>query len=276
MKDVSIVIVNYRMKEDIEKCLRSLYRDLIGSRLSVQVVVVDNNSGDDIGTCIKEKYPEIYFIPLKENSGFGKANNIGMEAVKATYYFALNPDTIFLEGQRTVDRLYECMESRPAVGLMGPKVVYPDGSLQYSCWRFPTFWQPLYSRSRFGKSGRGKKYLHSFLMKDFDHERTTPVDAIMGSAMFIRHTARADVGGFDERYWMYFEDIDWSRRMWEAGWPVYYVHDIVLQHAHGRGSAKVPGVVRPLVKNRLARVHFMSWLKYMWKWRGNNRHYRRT
>ena len=67
---------------------------------------------------------------------------------------------------------------------------------------------------------------------------------------------------------MYAEDSDWCRRMWEAYWPVYYVHDIVIKHAHGRGSAKVPGIFKALIKNKLARIHLSSWLKYMWKWRG--------
>jgi len=89
----------------------------------------------------------------------------------------------------------------------------------------------------------------------------------MGSAMFVRNKAVKEVGLFDERYWMYAEDSDWCRRMWEMHWPVYYVHDIVVKHTHGRGSAKVPGIFKALLKNKLARVHLISWFKYMWKWR---------
>ncbi|PIR77637.1 MAG: hypothetical protein COU30_01320, partial [Candidatus Magasanikbacteria bacterium CG10_big_fil_rev_8_21_14_0_10_38_6] len=93
-------------------------------------------------------------------------------------------------------------------------------------------------------------------------------------AMFVRGTAYKEIGGFDDRFFMYFEDIDWSLRMWEAHWPVYYTHDIVLTHIHGKGSAKVPGVINALLKNKLARIHFKSWLQYMWKWRGNNKYYK--
>ena len=96
----------------------------------------------------------------------------------------------------------------------------------------------------------------------------------MGSAMFARKEALGEVGLFDERFWMYYEDIDWCLRMWEAGWPVYYLHDIVIMHAHGRGSAKVPGVMKALLKNKLARVHLSSWLKFMWKWRGSSKYYK--
>ncbi len=272
MKDIAVIIVNYKMKAPIERCIASLMEDIKTSALSVQVVVVDNASDDGIESYLKSAYPEVRCIPLTENKGFGAAQNIGMSAVPATYYFALNPDTEFIE-PRTLQRLYEWMESHPRVGMVGPKIFYPDKTLQYSCWRFPTFWQPLFSRTTLGNKGIGKKRADHFLMKDFSHNETRPVDALMGSAMFVRGRAIQDVGMFDERFWMYFEDIDWSRSMWEAGWPVYYVHDICIQHTHGRGSAKVSGVIQSLLKNKLTRIHVMSWLAYMWKWRHNNVYY---
>jgi GT2 family glycosyltransferase len=81
------------------------------------------------------------------------------------------------------------------------------------------------------------------------------------------------IGWFDDRYFMYLEDADWCRRMWEANWPVYYVHDIVIMHMHARGSSKVPGIFQALFKNKLARIHMMSWFKYLWKWRNNHKYY---
>lgn len=274
MKHINIVIVNYKMKEDIAKCLASLYQDIENSELQVGIVVVDNNSNDGIDTFLAEKYPDVRVILQKENLGFGKSQNRGIKEIEALYYFALNPDTVFPVGQRILDRMYQYMESHPRIGMIGPKIVYPDGSLQYSCYRFPNFWQPVFSRTKLGKKGRGEKISNHFLMKDFNHSETRPVDWIMGSAMFVRSSAISEVGVFDDRFWMYAEDCDWCRRMWESGWPVYYVHDIIIEHAHGRGSAKVPGVVKALLKNKLARVHLLSWFKYMWKWRGNNRFYK--
>lgn len=267
MPDVSIIIVNYKMKADIEQCLRSLYQDSAGSSYEVRVVVVDNHSEDGIEAWLKETYPQVTCIPLSENAGFGKAQNIGMKALAARYYFILNPDTVFLPSGRTIHRLVAWMDAHPKVGMVGPKIVYPNGALQSSCWRFPHLLQPLFSRSAWGKKGKGKKISDRFHMADWDHNRTQPVDCLMGSALFVRVKATETVGLFDEQYWMYFEDIDWCRRMWDAGWPVYYVHDVTLQHTHSRGSAKVPGLVAPLFKNSLARVHLVSWLKYVWKWR---------
>lgn len=273
MYDVSIVIVNYKMKADIEKCLASLWPDFASDNLKVQVVVVDNASGDGVEQFLKLRYPSVRCIMLPANRGFGMATNQGIKAVDAKYYFILNPDTYFAPDTHVVTKLYNWLEAHSRVGLAGPKIFYPDGSLQYSCYRFPTFWQPLFSRTKLGLKGSGKIVNDHALMKDFDHDKTQPVDWLMGSAMFARGAALQQVGVFDDRFFMYYEDSDLCRRFWEAGWPVYYVHDIVLTHAHGRGSAKVPGVVRAIIKNKLARVHIMSWLKYMWKWRGNYKYY---
>ncbi len=274
MKDINIVIVNYKMKENIEKCLTSLYQDLEGSTLDIAIVIVDNASGDNIKQFLQEKFPKVICIEQKENCGFGISQNLGMKAVEAKYYFALNPDTQFHVGQKTLQRLYDFMEHNPKVGMIGPKLVYPDGSLQYSCWRFPPLLQPFYQRTKLGKTNHGQKRVAFHHMKDFDHNATRPVDALMGSAMFVRKQALDTVGGFDERFFMYYEDIDWSRRMWEAHYPVYYVHDIILTHIHGRGSAKIPGIINALLKNKLARIHVTSWFKYLWKWRGKNQYYK--
>lgn len=274
MKDVAIVIVNYKMKDLIDKCLETLFSDIEGSGLDISVVVVDNNSNDGVKEFLSDRYPSVSCISQKTNPGFGTSQNVGMKSVVAKYYFVLNPDTEFLPGQHTMQRLYEYMEQHSRVGMIGPKIVYPDGSLQYSCWRFPSVLQPFYNRTKLGKFSRGKIHNAYHMMKDFDHEKTIPVDALMGSAMFVRGDAIESVGRFDERFWMYYEDIDWCIRMWEAHWPVYYVHDIVLQHLHGRGSAKIPGLFNAFFKNKLFRVHVRSWVRYMWKWKGIKKYYR--
>ncbi len=273
MFDVVVTMVNTNEKDAIDACLSSLYKDIQDSSLSVGIVIVDNASEEDIGPMLESKYPDVQLIRQEENEGFGKSHNKAIRSVESTYYFVLNPDTYFSEGERMIERMYAFMESHRKIGMIGPKIFYPDGSLQYSCFRFPTFLQPVYSRTKLGQKGKGKDIADAFLMKDFDHNKTMPVDWIMGSAMFVRKAAIDDVGAFDDRYWMYAEDSDWCRRMWEGGWPVYYVHDVTIEHVHGRASAKVPGIINALIKNKYARVHLSSWIKYFWKWRGNHKYY---
>lgn len=261
------------MAAEIERCLSSLLSDLSGSGLTFNITVTDNDSRDRFAEEAAAKFPAVKILKQTDNLGFGKAHNLALNGAAAKYHFILNPDTRFLPGQKTVRALYDFMEAHPKIGLIGPKLVYPDGSLQYSCYRFPFFLQPVFSRTRLGQTRRGKKFVDHYLMKDFDHRDIRPVDWVMGSAMFIRAAALEKVGGFDERYWMYAEDSDLCRRFWEAGYPVYYVPTVTLEHVHGRGSAQVPGVIWPMIKNNLARAHVLSWLKYIYKWRGNLKYY---
>ncbi|OGL88509.1 hypothetical protein A3H75_02630 [Candidatus Uhrbacteria bacterium RIFCSPLOWO2_02_FULL_51_9] len=266
MDDIAVTIVNYKMKEDTAQCLDSLFADIAGSALRVRVVVLDNASGDNIAGYLAVHFPAVSCITLSKNIGFGAGQNKAMASAPAKYYFLVNPDIVFPENGHVLERLYVWMENHPKVGMAGPQLLNRDGTLQYSCYRFPRFFaQPA---RRLGLSARYRsmaRQVDEFLMKDFDHTRTQPVDWIMGSAMFVRGSAVAQVGAFDERFFMYFEDCDWCRRFWEAGWPVYYAHDIRLTHGHRRASATVPGL-KAILLNPLTRIHIKSWLKYFWKW----------
>ncbi len=273
MFDINVVIVNYNSKEKILKCLESLFCD--NQNMNLHITVVDNSSSDNIEGDLLNKYSNINlrFIKNIKNFGFAKAQNRGISNIEAKYHFVLNPDTIFIEGQNVIKRMYSFMENNPKVGIAGPKIVYPDGKRQNSCYRFPNFFQPLYSRTKLGKIGGGKKIADDYVMNDFEHDETIPVDWIMGAAMFVRQSAIDEVGMFDERFWMYAEDSDWCRRMWDKGWYVYFIHDVLIKHDHGRGSAKTTGILKSLLKNKLARAHLKSWFQYMWKWRRTNKYH---
>lgn len=261
-----MTIVNYKMKEDTARCLASLFRDSAESALRIRVVVVDNASHDDIADYLKLNFPQVRCIVLPKNIGFGGGQNAAMEAAPARYYFLVNPDIEFPADGHVLRRLFDWMEANPKVGMVGPQLLNRDGSLQYSCYRFPRFFaQPARRLGLHARYRWAARDVDEFLMKDFDHARTQPVDWIMGSAMFLRGAAIAQAGMFDERFFMYFEDCDWCRRFWESGWPVYYTHDIRLTHGHRRASAAVPGL-KAVLLNPLTRIHIKSWLKYFWKW----------
>ncbi|MFA7653537.1 MAG: glycosyltransferase family 2 protein [Candidatus Magasanikbacteria bacterium] len=273
MLDVCVSLVNTGEKKEIENAIRTLLADSQNNGLNLGFVIVDNASNDEVES-LARAFSNLKIIKQEENFGFGRSHNRTFTEVKAKYYFVLNPDTEFPIGQNFLRKLYDFMEAHPKIGMVGPKIIYPDGNLQYSCYRFPSFWQPIFSRTQWGRRGRGKEMSDRFLMKDFDHKETMPVDWVMGSAMMARGQAVDEVGGFDDWFFMYAEDSDWCRRMWEKGWAVYYVSDVYLKHTHGRASARVHGVISALIKNRYARHHLISWLKYFWKWRGNHKYYR--
>ena len=278
MKDINIVLVNYKCKDDILCAVKSLFLDIKNSFYNIQLTVVDNTQNiDGIKNELASNFPSVKYISTEKNLGFGKANTLGFKTTPARYYFALNRDTKISPDSNTVDKIIDYMDKNYKIGCIGPKLINSDGSLQYSCYRFdlPSIMiKPLRQLGLDKKYKWIKKHTDKLIMKDFDHNSTRPVDWVLGAAMVVRKEVVDDVGFFDDRYFMYMEDCDWCRQMWEKNWPIYYVHDIVIEHKYARESAKVPGVFKALLKNKLARYHLVSWLRFLLKWRGTNKYYR--
>ncbi|MBI5222753.1 MAG: glycosyltransferase family 2 protein [Candidatus Magasanikbacteria bacterium] len=278
MNDINIVLLNYLCKNDIIRAVDSLVRDIADCPYSARITVTDNSENrDGLKEELKAKFsmPFVKYINCGGNIGFGKGNTVGFKDTPARYYFALNRDTIIPENSRVIERLIKYMDDHPRIGCIGPKLVNLDGSLQYSCYRFdlPSILiKPLKQISFDRKYKWVKKHADKLIMKDFDHNETRPVDWVLGAALVVRKEVVDRIGWFDDRYFMYIEDCDWCHTMWEHGWPVYYVHDIVIKHMHARESAKVPGIIKALFRNKLARIHLNSWIRYLWKWRGKHKY----
>ena len=211
----------------------------------------------------------IIFVDAGANVGFGRGNNLGLKQFDAHYYFIANPDLVFLENHpHTLERLYQFMEEHQKVGMVAPRLQLPNGETQPSCLRFPRFLdQPIHRLGLHKKYDWARKRVENLHMKDFDHGKTQPIDWATGAALFARGAWAKQIGFFDERYFMYFEDTDFCRKFWSHGWPVYYKGDTMVQHGHERASAKVPGL-KAVLLNPLTRVHIASLIKYAWKWRG--------
>lgn len=270
MFDIVTVTVNYKMRDKAFAMLRSLFCDMQGASLKIQPVVVDNGSHDDIKDALMKEFGQrVVFIDAGANVGFGKGNNLALRQFDAKYYFIANPDLVFLENQpRATERFYQFMEENPKIGIVAPRLMLLDGQIQPSCMRFPNFFdQPIYRLNLHKKYDWARKRVEYLHMKDFDHTKTQPIDWATGAALFVRGSMLKEVGLFDERYFMYFEDTDLCRKFWSRGWPVYYKGDIIIQHGHERASAKIHGL-KAILLNPFTRVHVASLLKYSWKWRG--------
>lgn len=272
---LSIIIVNY----NTGPLTRALIESLLSQTLprGTEIIVVDNDSKDDSVPLLKADFPEITVIENTKNVGLAAGVNTALKVAKGTYYLILNPDMIALPG--SVTTLVEFMDQNPDVGMAGGKLISPNGELQYSCYRFYRFMTILYRRTFLGKSVRGRKETYRFLMKDFDHESARDVDWLMGACLIVRAKAVGEVdawklpemankfaGGMDERFFLYFEDVDWCRRIWEAGWRVTYVPQAVFSHFHQRSSER--GAILGIITNRTTREHIKSAIKYFWKYRG--------
>lgn len=276
MKDVNIVYVNYLLKDELLRSLDSLLSDLRASGLDAAVTVVDNSMNKDNLRQALSAYPTVNYVLPQKNLGFGKGNNFGFRQTEARYCLFLNPDTEIPANSQTIGRMVKFLNENHKIGCLGVKILNFDDSIQHNCYRFdlPSILIKPFKQINLDKKYKWiKKHADKLEMKDFNHNQTRPVDWVLGAALMVRQEVFKEVGCFDERYFMYMEDCDLCRAMWEKGRPVYYLHDIVIRHAHNRDSAKVPGIFRAFLKNKMARVHFISWLKYLWKWRGQHKYY---
>jgi len=262
--DLSIIIVNYQDKDKLSRCLDSIRQADLGG-LSYEVILVDNASGDDLSG-LSTGQANWRLIQSPKNLGMGGGNNLGIGEAAGEYILILNPDTIIRKDAIPV--LWRYLKEHPDTGLVGPKLLYPDGQLQHSCSRFPDFFMPVLRRTFMGDFF--KSWRDRFTMNDFDHSSIREVDWLMGSCLMFRKQIPLVSGGifsplFDERYFMYFEDTDLCRQAWTKGLKVIYNPEAVLTHDHKRQSARYPWY-QAVFKDRLARQHILSWLRYFAKW----------
>ncbi len=256
---LSIVILNYKNAGLVRQAVRGLQS--LNLSLSYELIVVDNASHDGLGEWLAQNYPTIKFISLSVNRGYSAGNNAGIREAQGEYILILNPDVVVTQGQPT--QLVGFMDKHPQVGLAGPKLINPDGSLQYSVYTFPNFLLPLLRRTFLGRCRYFADRVRSYQMMDWSHLDNRPVDWLLGASLIIRRRALAQVGLLDERYFLYVEDTDWCRRFWQAGWQVYYIAEVSLTHFHERLSAQAgPSALF----KKITWVHISSWLKYFRKW----------
>jgi len=266
MIDLSVVIVNYNNRGLLRQCLRSLIKNLQNNKLKYKIVVVDNKSSDNSVDMVREEFPMVRLILSEKNLGYAKGVNIGLRSIEGRYYLILNMDTTIVQ-KDAISNMVDFMDSHPSIGLAGPKLINPNGSIQVSCCRFPKLMYPIFRRTFFRHLYFSKKLLSEYLMLDWKHDSSQPVDWVIGTGMIIRNEAIKQVGLMDERFFMYFEDVDWCRRFWENNWQVYYISSVQIVHYYSRDSAKKMGVVS--LFNRQTRIHIISWFKYFLKYPKN-------
>lgn len=261
MVDVSIVIVNYKSKGFTLNCLKSI-KDSNWHNLKYEVIVVDNNSDDSIGEILSWQNPEVKFIQNKINLGMGEGNNVGIRKAEGKYIAVINPDTL-VNGDSFL-KLYNYMEANPEVGAVGPQLLNPDKTVQPSCFRWYGLMTPIYRRTPLGRTKSGKKDIARFVMNDFDHKTEKKVDWLMGSFLFCRAEALKEIGMFDKRFFMYFEDTDLCKKFWRNKYKVVYYPEVKVIHNHTRQSAQIKWY--KFILDKSARWHIVSWLKYLMKW----------
>lgn len=262
-KDLSILIVHTYELKMLRQTLRGLRR--AAPQLNYEVITIDNNPSEGLFEMLQEEFPEVRYIRNDRNLGFGGAMNVGIRASEAEYVLIFNPDLIIQPG--ALEELKRFMDEHRDVGIVGPRLLNPDGSLQHSCYRLPTFFLPAYRRTPLGKTPFGRKTVDHYLMIGEDHSCTMDVDALIGACLFTRRSALDRVGLFDERFFLYYEDNDLCRRFWENGYRVVYHPDAEMVHYHRRASAD--GNLFRQLMSRFAWIQMHSHIKYQKKYWGS-------
>jgi len=232
---LSIIIVNYNVKDFLHQSLRSIQQATAG--IPAEIIVVDNGSRDGSVEMVAQQFPEVHLIRNRENAGFARANNQALREAHGRFVVLINPDTVVQED--TFQVLLRFFEAHPEAGMVGCRILNPDGSLQLACRRsIPTPWvafTKLVGLSRlFPRSRLFGRYNLTYL----DPGEITEVEAISGSFMMVRREVVEQVGMLDERFFMYGEDLDWCYRIRQAGWKIYYVPDTQIVHYKGASSQK--------------------------------------
>lgn len=261
--ELSIIVANYRNPQMLKVCLDSIIKQV--TDVSYEIIVADSATQEDTEMLMREEFPKIPFFPFKENVGFQAMVKKGIENSSGQYLLILNGDIIVTED--SVQKMLAFLKKDTSIGMIGPKLLNFNGTLQISCFRFYKPWTIVYRRTPLGRLPFAKKHLDWFLMNDYDHINAREVDWLMGSSLMVSRKALDKVGLMDPQYFMYMEDVDWCRRFWENGFKVFYYPEVSMHHYHGKGSAK-GGVIRSLLFNKYTWIHISSALKYFKKFQG--------
>jgi GT2 family glycosyltransferase len=265
MIDLSIVIVSWNVADLLAACLHSIDNgavriedaDADAKLPTVEIIVVDSASGDTSVAMIETQFPRVRLLAQSENIGFTRGCNIGMAAARGRYLLLLNPDTEII-GDALL-RLIGFMDAQPDAGIVGAHTLNTDGSYQSTRRRFPTFVTGIFE-STWLQAYAPRSILDRYYVNDAPDDATLEVDWVQGSALMARREVYAQIGGLDEGYIMYSEELDWCRRAKDAGWRVWFVGDARIVHHGGKSAEQV-------VARR--QIHFQaSKLRYFRKFHG--------
>ena len=256
---LSVIIVAYNAESFLAVCLRSLEKHL--ARIEHEVCVVDNASMDGSDQLVEREFPKVKLIRAAHNLGFAAGINLGLRNTNGEFVLWLNPDAE-LRNEGIAD-LFRYLRSQPEVGVIGPDVRNPDGSSQLSCRAFPSYETAIFNRESLMTRWRpDNQYSVTYLMMDMDRKAITEVDWVSGACLLHRRQLISSMGGLDERFFMYCEDVDFCLRARRAGWKIVYHPGLRVRH-HSGSSARA-------VKPRMLIEHHRS------MWRYYTKHFRRA
>lgn len=233
---LSIIIVEHNDFSFLKRCLRSI--DKTVGKTGIEICVVCNVPSKKTRSFLCTHYPKIMVVENEKKKGFAENCSIGARWARGKYLLFLNPDTVLLPN--ALQNVVRCMDAYPTVGICGPQLLNPNGTLQYSCRRFPTWKSFLVRRTPLRMVMRDSQENSFHLMKDIDHTKKQEVDWVLGGCMCVRKKMVEDIGGMDKGFFLYVEDIDFCLRAWRHGWKVMYCPHAKVVHTHKAQSDALP------------------------------------
>jgi GT2 family glycosyltransferase len=251
---VSIVIVSWNARDFLLQCLESLTPAVC--RFPMEIIVVDNDSSDGSAEMVENNFPKVRLIRNPTNLGFAKANNLGIAASAGRYVCLINSDVKVLPD--CISRLVDYCEQNPDVGMVGPRIIGGDGKLQRSCRGFPTLWNMFCRALALDSIFPKIKLFTGYSLSYWPQNDTRPVDILTGCFWLVRRETLAQVGLLDETFFMYGEDMDWSRRFWLNGSKLVFVSSAEAIHYGGASSSNSP--IRFYIEKQRADLQY--WKKH--------------
>lgn len=236
--DLSIIVVNWNVKELLHACLQSLLAaGQATSHLALEIIVVDSASTDGSPEMVRHHFPQVQLIASQENLGYAGGNNAGVAEAQGRYLLLLNPDTMIQPN--AFKEMLDYMDAHPSVGALGPQLLWPDGSIQSSRRCFPTLGSLFWESTLLGQWFPDNRHSRAYHLVDQPATQPQKVDWVVGAAILIRREAWQQVGPIDPDFFMYFEETDWCRRSVEAGWETHYLPTAQVTHFEGKSSEQV-------------------------------------
>ena len=223
---VSVVVVAYQARDHVLRCLQSVWRHVDAA---YEVIVVDDGSGDGTPQAVEDQFPEARVVAKPRNEGLAAGRNSALPLIRGRFVLMLDSDTTVRQG--AVEGMASALDGDPEIGLVGPKLIYPDGRVQPSCRRWPPLLIPFVRRWPLVKIAPESSLHRRHMMLDFDHASARPVVYVVGAAQMWRAELLHLIGEYDERVSSYGgEDLDWCLRVWESGFEVHYTPQAEVTH----------------------------------------------
>lgn len=259
--DLSIIIVSWNVKDLVRKCLESIYcktRDI-----NFEIFVTDNASRDGSAEMIANEFSDVHLNASQENLGFAKGNNWGIKQARGEFILLLNPDTEILD--QALDKMVEFMRQHAKIGLAACKLLNPDHTLQPSVRRFPSFVSQFLVLTKFQYLWPNSPVIRRYLAKDFDYQKEQEIDQAMGAFLLVRKEIFEKVGLLDENYWIWFEEVDFCKKVKAVNYQIVYTPKTQIIHHFGQSFGQLLNLERQSIFNKSLLYYFRKhhpWWQY--------------